>query len=252
MDNLTIAAAQFTADAGDIETNLARHAVFLQAAAEHGVRYLVFPELSLTGYELQLGRQLAMAPQDPRLLPLLADAQRLGVTAVVGAPVRFDGEGDVYIGAFTLGPASLRVHTKQHLHPGEDAVFTAGESGPAEIVDGIPVALAICADFSQASHAASAAQAGARLYAASALITDNGYAHDTALLARYAADHDMAVLMANHGGATGGWTPAGRSAVWAEGGARVVAAQGPGDALVMATKGVDGWTGAVVAVGAAH
>ncbi len=230
--------------------NLARHAVFLRVAAEHGVRYLVFPELSLTGYALQLGRALAMDAGDPRLLPLLADAQRLGVTAVVGAPVRSDGGSDVYIGAFTLGPRGIQAQRKQHLHPGEDAMFAAGSGGPATVVDGTPIALAICADFSHASHAADAAQAGATLYAASALSTDHGYAHDTGLLAGYAAEHDMAVLMANHGGATGGRVSAGRSAIWAEGGARVVAAAGAGDALVTATRETHGWTGAVVAVGA--
>ncbi len=117
------------------------------------------------------------------------------------------------------------------------------------IIDGQSIALAICADFSHASHAASAADSGVRVYAASALITDNGYPRDTGLLAGYAAKHKMAVLMANHGGATGGWEPAGRSAIWAEGGELTVAAPGAGDMLVTATMGANGWTGAVIAIG---
>jgi len=59
----------------------------------------------------------------------------------------------------------------------------------------------------------------------------------------------MAVLMANHGGLTGGWEPAGRSAIWAAGGALVVAAPGAGDMLVTGTMDADHWTGAVIAVG---
>lgn len=251
MNTFTIAAAQFSAQAGDIEANVARHLTFVHAAAEHGVKYLVFPELSLTGYERQLGRQLAMTREDPRLLPLLADAQRLGVTVVVGAPLRHEGRPDVFIGAFTLGVHGIHAHTKQHLHPGEDLVFVAGNGGPEVAIDGNSIALAICADFSHATHAASAADSGARVYAASALITDNGYAYDTGLLAGYAAKHNMVVLMANHGGITGGWESAGRSAIWAEGGERVVAAPGTGDLLVIATEGAKGWAGSVVAIRAA-
>jgi len=248
MNTFTIAAAQFSAQAGDIEANVARHLIFVHAAAEHGVKYLVFPELSLTGYERQLGRQLAMTREDPRLLPLLADAQRLGVTVVVGAPLRHEGQPDVFIGAFTLGVHGIHAHTKQHLHPGEDLVFAAGNGGPEVAIDGNSIALAICADFSHATHAASAADSGARVYAASALITDNGYEYDTGLLAGYAAKHNMVVLMANHGGITGGWESAGRSAIWAEGGERVVAASGTGDLLVIATEGAKGWAGSVVAI----
>ena len=83
-------------------------------------------------------------------------------------------------------------------------------------IDGLPMALAVCADFSQPSHPAHAARAGARLYIASALIGENGYPADSALLAGYAREHGMGVLLANHGGPTGGWKAAGRSAFWNE------------------------------------
>lgn len=45
------AAAQSISIAGDVRANLVRHQHFMQAAAEQGVQLLVFPELSLTGYE---------------------------------------------------------------------------------------------------------------------------------------------------------------------------------------------------------
>lgn len=51
------------------------------------------------------------------------------------------------------------------------------------------VASAVCADFFHASHAWQAADSGADLYAAGVLITENGYATDTALLQGYAGEH---------------------------------------------------------------
>jgi predicted amidohydrolase len=58
----------------------------------------------------------------------------------------------------------------------------------------------------------------------------------------------MAVLLANHGGPTGGWTSAGRSAFWDETGRLVAAAPGPGDCLLAVTADGGAWTGTCVPV----
>lgn len=73
------------------------------------------------------------------------------------------------------------------------------------------------------------------------LITDGGYLTDTALLAGYAAEHRMAVLMANHGGPTRGWGSAGRSALWSEEGALVGAVEGVGDVLLVGKGAYGVW-----------
>nr|BFE89615.1 hypothetical protein GCM10020185_01510 [Pseudomonas brassicacearum subsp. brassicacearum] len=58
----------------------------------------------------------------------------------------------------------------------------------------------------------------------------------------------MTVLMANHGGATGGWESAGRSAIWGPDGSLLAAAPGTGELLVIARRDVNGWVGQVVPV----
>ena len=85
---------------------------------------------------------------------------------------------------------------------------------------------------------------GAQVYAAGVLISPAGYGVDSALLQGYAATHSMLVLMANHGGATGGWESAGRSAVWTADGALLAAAPGVGDGLLIARREVHGWSAA--------
>ena len=238
MSTLTIAAAQSISLAGDISGNIARHSRFIEAAAEQGVDLLVFPELSLTGYEGQDAATLAIDPQDAVLQPLRDLARELGVTAVVGMPIRLEGSDAVLIGALVLGAdGSLGVYSKQHLHTGEELVFAPGFGGPTLNIGGDVVALAVCADFTHASHAAAAADQGARLYAV-----------DTAILQGYARQHSMAVLMANHGGLTGGWQSAGRSGIWSEEGSLIVAAPGAGDLLVVAQRNDGAWQGRVVPV----
>ena len=243
MSTLTIAAAQSTSIAGDLHANIARHQHFIQAAAEQGVQLLVFPELSLTGYEPDLAADLAIAPEAAVLQPLRELAREMGVTAVVGMPIRLSAEGAVLIGALVLAAdGSLAVYSKQHLHSGEERAFAPGNGGAPLTLDDSTVALAVCADFSHASHAAAAAALGADVYAAGVLISPAGYAVDSALLQGHAATHSMLVLMANHGGATGGWESAGRSAIWAAGGALLAAAPGVGDGLLIARRDAQGWS----------
>jgi predicted amidohydrolase len=249
VSTLTIAAAQTISIAGDLSANITRHGCFIEIAAQQGVELLVFPELSLTGYEGEVAAALAIDPQDAVLQPLRDLARALGITAVVGMPIRLEDGASVLIGAVVLGAdGSLGVYSKQHLHSGEELVFAPGVGGSTLNIGGEVIALAVCADFSHASHAAAAADQGAGLYAAGVLLSEKGYAADTAILQGYARQHSMAVLMANHGGLTGGWQSAGRSGIWSEDGSLVVAAPGAGDLLVIAERHEGGWQGRVVPV----
>ncbi|MRJ21055.1 carbon-nitrogen hydrolase family protein [Pseudomonas haemolytica] len=249
MTALTLAAAQTISIPGDVAANIQRHLAMMRAAAEQGVQLLVFPELSLTGYEPFLAADLAITPESAVLVPLREMARELRLTAVVGMPVRLAPHAGVLIGALVLGAdGSVGVYTKQHLHSGEELAFVAGQGGEILAWGDERIALAVCADFSHASHPRRAAEAGATVYAAGVLVSEGGYAADSALLQGYAAEHGMLVLMANHGGPSGGWACAGRSAIWTGDGNLLAAAPGVGDALVIARREDGLWAGQVVAV----
>jgi predicted amidohydrolase len=247
-----LAAAQTVVVKGDIGANVERHVVLSAIAARHGARLVLFPELSLTGYEPTLARELALTADDARLAPLRDTARCEGIVIVAGAPLRNDG-GLPLIGALTFLPdGTMHVYTKQHLHDGEEAAFACGQGGAALSVDGAQVALAVCAEITHASHAAAAALAGAQLYAASVLVSENGYAADAARLQGHAATHALPVLMANHGGPSGGWQCAGRSAVWDEAGALVAAAPGGGECLLLARRTAGEWEATLLGTGSSR
>lgn len=247
MTALILAAAQSISIAGNVSANIQRHLVLMRAAATHGVHVLVFPELSLTGYEPSLAAGLAITPDDAVLAPLREMAKQLRLTTVVGMPIRLAPEAGVLIGALVLGAqGGLALYTKQHLHPGEDAAFVPGQGGAALEWGDERIALAVCADFSHASHPRLAAESGASVYAAGVLISEGGYATDSALLEGYAVEHGLLVLMANHGAPSGGYVCAGRSAIWAGDGSLLAAAPGLGDALVIARSDGGHWAGQVV------
>jgi predicted amidohydrolase len=86
------------------------------------------------------------------------------------------------------------------------------------------------------------------VYLASVLVSETGYATDSAFLQSYASRHEMATLMSNHGGATGGYVSAGRSAFWSPDGRLVVAAPDAGGYLVIASRSTDGWSGELISI----
>ena len=242
MPRFTLAAAQYPAAAADIACNLERHLEFIAQAADRQVQLLVFPELSLSGYELAEAPALALTLDDPRLQPLSAAARARQMTIIVGAPLR-SGPA-LHIAALIFHPSgALATYTKQHLHGAEQQYFSPGVGGSLLAMHQQRIALAICADTSQPAHASAAAQAGAHIYAAGVLISEAGYAKDSAVLAGYARRYGMLTLMANHAAPTGGWIPAGRSAIWDETGERLIAAPGDAPGLVIASRSADGWHG---------
>ena len=226
------------------------HLAFVRVAAQQGVQLLVFPELSLTGYELLQLAAHVLDADAAALAPLRQAARDHGVTLVVGAPVAAARAGDLpCIGAWVLhADGTTTLYRKRHLHGSETQFASAGEEDALVLpLAGIATGLAICADATHPAHAHAAAGAGAALYASGALISENGYGPESAQLQGYAREHAMAVLLANHGGPSGGYTSAGRSAFWAPDGRQVVAAPGPGQCLVVATRAADGnWSGRVV------
>ena len=242
MSPVTFAAAQCAIRAGDISANLALHMQFMQHAREHGVGFLLFPELSLTGYEPTLAKNLAQDLDCALLAPLRQLAQEACMTTVVGLPLHLSNQEKPLIAAFILHPdGSLGIYTKQHLHPGEEHYFSPGKGGDLMCIEGLTVALSVCADFTHAEHPSRVAAQGAQVYATSVLIGETGHPHDSTLLQGYAKHLQMAV--SNHGGSTGGWASAGKSAFWDEQGQCVATTSGTGNRLLIITKKTQGWEG---------
>ncbi len=138
----------------------------MAAAGDLGVQFLVFPELSLTGYEPAIARARTLAPDDARLDPLRSLSVRLGMAVVAGVPMT-STNGRCRLAALAFLPdGSVSTYSKQHLHPGEEVFFEPGTGGELLQVGGETVALAICADANHPKHAANAASRGASVYAA--------------------------------------------------------------------------------------
>jgi predicted amidohydrolase len=187
--SIRIAGAQSISVAGNIAANVQAHMKFIAAARQAKVDLLVFPELPLCGYELQLLRECLLHPEDIRLTALRDLAVETNMTVVVGAPVAAGIGMAPAIGAFTFVPDGRHtVYRKQHLHSGEEIFATKGNAAsPKFELLKESYSLAICADTALEAHAVSAAKACVSLYLAGVLVSETGYATDSAKMQHYAA-----------------------------------------------------------------
>ena len=246
MPNFKVAVAQISVFKGYVNKNINCHLLAIDKAAKEGAKYIVFPELSLTGYESELALQLAFEVNDLRLKPLIDAATRLHIYVVVGLPLL---ESDnLYIASAIISKSGLvTYYKKMHLHPGEDLYFNAGKKHHTLKVDGVCIANAICADTNHLIHPKKSDALGAEVYIAGALISENGYEDDTALLKFHSKNYNLLVAVANHNSPTGEWFPIGKSAVWYNG-ELIVSANETENALVIAEKQLVGWSGCVVEI----
>src|SRR5262249_52933332 len=121
---LTIAVAQPLCAPYDVTANAVTHAATVRFA---GTRVVVFPELPLTGYELDAPRRPA---EDPRLTPIVEACAETRSMALAGAPVHGEA-GRSHIGMLAIeGSGATVAYQELWLGTTEAKRFTPG-SKPA-------------------------------------------------------------------------------------------------------------------------
>ena len=151
MKPLRIALAQLAPRLGGLDENLAVHRKTLASARTGGAGLVVFPELGLTGYQLQdLAAEVAMRVDDPRLLSLASETS--GMSAVVSFVEEADAHR-LFISAALLEDGEVRfVHRKLFLPTyglfDERRFFAAGDRlRTVESRIGVRLGIAVCEDF---------------------------------------------------------------------------------------------------------
>jgi predicted amidohydrolase len=164
---LRVALAQIAPSLGRFDENLERHHALIAEARSKGAGLVVFPELGLTGYQLQdLAAEVAIRLDDRRLAGLAAATEEL--SAVVSF-VEESADHRLFIAAALLEDGRIRhVHRKLFLPTyglfDERRFFAAGDllrATPSRL--GVGVGLAVCEDFWHLSVAELLALDGAQI-----------------------------------------------------------------------------------------
>jgi predicted amidohydrolase len=212
---LVIAVAQPLCVAYDVAANAATHAAVIRAAA---ARVVVFPELSLTGYELDAP---TLSSSDPVLTPIIAACKDTGSVALVGAPVRgVDNRSRIAMLAID-GTGVAVAYRKLWLGTSELLRFAPGDEPAVLAVDGWRLGLAICKDTGVAQHAVVTTALGIDAYVAGTLMFPQETIEQNERAHRIATTHRVYVALASFAGPTGdGYDQsAGCSGIWTPDGA---------------------------------
>ncbi|WP_115462527.1 carbon-nitrogen hydrolase family protein [Winogradskyella aurantiaca] len=210
---MKLAIAQILPLKGAIEDNIQAHKSWILKAVNAKADLIVFPELSLTGYEPSLAQDLAMTPEDSRLAVLQRLSDLHHISIAVGAPVR--AYNSIHISMLIYQPnKALKVYHKQYLHEDETPFFDSGKQQLLFNCANEIIAPAICYEVLQPDHSKSASTMGATLYLASVAKPQDGvdaaYNHFPII----ACEYGMSVIMSNSIGTCGNFMSAGQSGVW--------------------------------------
>jgi predicted amidohydrolase len=195
---------------GDIQANISNHKKLISLAIANGADFIIFPELSITGYEPTLAGELATHLNDSRFNDFQTLSDTGPITIGVGMPLKTtDG---ITISMVIFQPDQDReTYSKQYLHADEEPYFVSGRN---TIKLSGNIAPAICYELSVPEHAEAAHKAGAEIYMASVVKTAAGTTKAIDTLAAIAKTYSMNVVMANCVGVCDGDICGGRSSVW--------------------------------------
>ena len=210
---MKVCVAQTRPIKGDIQSNIDNHKKLIDLAVFYGADTVIFPELSLTGYEPELSKKLATDKDDSRF----DDFQKISDTRqiIIGVGVPTKNNTGICISMVLFQPHKTRqTYSKKYLHPDEEEFFISGKS-PADLIGTTTnIALAICYELSVPEHSENAFKSGAEIYIASVVKSVDAVGKAIKRLSDIANKYSMTVLMSNCIGQSGGYECAGKTSIW--------------------------------------
>jgi len=210
---MKICAAQTRPIKGDIQSNIDNHKKLIDLAGSNGADTVIFPELSLTGYEPKLSKELATNQDDCRFDDFKKISDTKQITIGVGVPTKNNAR--ICISMVLFQPHQARqTYSKKYLHPDEEEFFISGQSSIGLIGNKTNIALAICYELSVPEHAENAFKSGAEIYIASVAKSVNGVDKATQRLSEIANKYSMTVLFSNCVGHCDNFESGGKTSIW--------------------------------------
>lgn len=239
---MILASAQTSPKRFDINANLNDHYKLIELAAKNGADIILFPELSITGYEREKAKDQIFEKNDSRLKGLRKLSVKNQIIVIAGAPIQISN--DLFIGAFIIKPDNtVSIYTKQFLHTGEDVFYKSSfDYNPVIEIKNERISLAICADINNPKHPENAKKKDISIYLAGIFFEpdDMGRAYKT--LSSYAEKYSMNVLMSNYTGQSWGLDGGGQSAFWDKNGNLIGNLNDTNSGLLLIKKVNNNWT----------
>lgn len=197
---LRLALAQAASTPGDIDANVATASTAVHRAAEVGTDLVLFPELFLPGYNLEIiekDRAATMTEDDRRMQPLIDVARDTSTAIVISAALRVGSARK--LAALVIDRSGGVTHyAKRHLWGGEHRVFEPGDGAVTMSLNGWSLGLGICYEVVRPDFVRSLAAKGIHAYLApSAFVQPAGLPDSRIFHAARARENAIYTVFAN-------------------------------------------------------
>lgn len=210
---MKICIAQTQSLKGKVHKNIQNHLLIIKHAIQSNSDLVIFPELSISGYEPKLAKELASNIENNIFNPFQESSDRYEITIGIGMPT-IDNDG-IKISMLIFQPNKKRVvYSKQILHSDELQYFVCGNSQIFLNIKGEKVALGICYETLKSEHFLNAKKNAADIYIASVAKPKNGIKKAYSYFPKMASEFKTPILMSNCIGYSDKFMCVGQSAVW--------------------------------------
>ncbi|WP_178988549.1 GNAT family N-acetyltransferase [Winogradskyella schleiferi] len=210
---MKICIAQTKSLKGKVQHNIHNHLQLIERSIPFHSDLVIFPELSITGYEPDLAKELATTFENDMFNPFQEVSDKNDITIGIGMPT--NGTEGTFISMLIFQPRTQRtVYSKQLLHADEKPYFVCGTHQTYLHIKDKKIALGICCETLQQEHILNSNKNGADLYIASVAKSkagvDKAYSH----FSKMANEFNTPILMSNCIGICDNFLSVGQSAVW--------------------------------------
>lgn len=210
---MKIALCQIQPKIGDITSNISKHMEFIDKAIYANADFICFPELSLTGYEPELSRELSIGKDDPLYQVFKQISSKNNCTIILGVPTPSANLPKISLLIFRPNNSIDQYH-KQLLHKDEMPYFSSGDQQVFIQSDETKLALAICYESLQPQHLNNVIMDKANLYLASVAKSQTGINKAYQYFSKMAKHYKIPILMVNSVGPCDNFISFGSSGVW--------------------------------------
>lgn len=221
----------------DDKKNIEKHLKLCRKAAKLGAKLIIFPELSITGYE-RAELKSHYVKNDPRLEEIRRFCIDRHVRVIVGAPIRENGH--LYIGSIIFNPSGHDIiYKKMNLHEGENVYYEEGSEPILLTIDDELFFLGICYDIEVENHIEMAKKMGATSYVSSIFYSENGMKELPKKIMVYGRQYEMDFLVSNYHGPVWDTKAGGSSLYYHWNKDQLIMCPEAGDCLLMIDKNVE-------------
>ncbi|UXX79206.1 carbon-nitrogen hydrolase family protein [Reichenbachiella carrageenanivorans] len=229
---MIISLAQTSPIKNSLTDSLNSHKAWVTAAVKEKSDCILFPELSITGYEPTTAHQNAVSPEVQELMELQAMSDQHDIIIGVGMPIKTGHQLTINLIIFAPN-APVTCYAKQHLHPDETPYFASGDRQVIFKASELKIAPAICYESLKEEHLEHCKSLGAKVYAASVAKSERGLTKAYDYYAYAAKKYSIPILMCNCVGTYDHMICTGQSAIWNDQGELVASLDSTKKALLV-------------------